>query len=353
LPIDSVELTLSSLEECAARALEPRWRDYVAGGAGGERTLRRNVEAFGRYALSQRVLRGIEQVDLATRVLGLDLRLPVLVAPVAYLGALHRDGEEGLARAASHVGAGFCLSTFSNAAPATVAAAAPGAQRLYQVYVFRDHGVTDELIAQALDAGFAGLLLTVDLPLQGARDRELLHEWARVDDDLPAIVYARARGSDPACVDLIDPALDWSYLEGLCSRFDVPVVLKGVLEPDDARRAVESGASGVVVSNHGGRQLDPARAALDALPAVAEAVGGGATVLFDSGVRRGSDVAVALALGADAVLCGRVPAWSLAIGGEQGAARALELLRDELAVTLHLMGCASVGDVGPDCARPA
>lgn len=353
MAIDPVELTLSSLEECAARALEPRWCDYVGGGAGSERTLRRNVEAFGRYALRQRVLRGIERVDLTTTVLGLDLRLPVLVAPVAYQGALHADGEVGLARAASRVGAGYCLSTFANAAPATVGAAVPEARRLFQVYVFRDHAVTDELIEQALDAGFAGLLLTVDLPLLATRDRELRHQWAFVDDELPAIVYAHARGIEPEGVEIIDPALDWSYVERLCGRFDVPVVVKGVLEPEDARRAVDCGAAGVVVSNHGGRQLDPTGATLDALPAVAEAVGAGSTVLLDSGIRRGSDVAIALALGADAVLCGRVPVWGLAAAGEDGAARALELLRDELAVSLHLMGCASVADVGPDCVRRA
>jgi 4-hydroxymandelate oxidase len=356
LPIDPLEpFTLSSLEEHAARVLEPRWRDYVAGGAGGERTLRRNVEAFDGYALVQRVLQGIEHVDLRTTVLGLDLGLPLLVAPVAYQGALHPDGEEGLARAAGRVGAGYCLSTFSSATPASVAAAAPEVPLLFQVYVFRDHGVTDELIEQALDAGCSALLLTVDLPVSGARDRELRHAWAGVDDELPAIVHAHARGSERESVDLIDPSLDWTYLERLCGQFDVPVVVKGVLEPGDALRAVGCGAAGVVVSNHGGRQLDPTCAALDRLPAVAEAIGigSGSTVLFDSGIRRGSDIAVALALGADAVLCGRIPIWGLAAGGEAGAARTLELLRDELAVTLHLMGCSRLADLGPDSVRVA
>jgi isopentenyl diphosphate isomerase/L-lactate dehydrogenase-like FMN-dependent dehydrogenase len=351
--MESEALTLSSLEARAARALEPRWRDYVAGGAGAERTLEANVAAFARYLLRQKVLTGVVDVDLRTDVLGLTLDFPVLCAPVAYQGSLHPDGECGMARAASTVGAGFCLSTFSNATPAEVAEAAPDVPRLLQVYVFRDHAVTDELIEQALAAGFDGLLLTVDLPRPGARDRELRHRWGLVDEELPAIMYARARGVGASGVDIVDPGLDWSYVEGLCSRVDVPVVVKGVLEVDDARRAIACGAAGVVVSNHGGRQLDPTRASLDALPGVVSALEGRATVLFDGGVRRGSDVAVPLALGADAVLCGRVPVWGLAAGGAGGARVALELLRDELALTLQLMGCASLSDLDPGCVTRA
>jgi isopentenyl diphosphate isomerase/L-lactate dehydrogenase-like FMN-dependent dehydrogenase len=350
---DGLHFTLTDLEALAEGALEPRWHAYVAGGAGAERTVRENVAAFGRYRLRQRVLAGIEQVDLRTTVLGVELGLPVLCAPVAYQTALHRDGEVGHARAAGEVGAGFCLSTFANVTPTDVAAGSPARALLYQVYVFRDRGVTDELIRRALGAGFRAIVLTVDLPVVGSRDRELRHDWKFVDSEIPSIMFAADRGMDRDGVDVIDPTIDWAYLEQLCGRFDVPVAVKGVLEPEDARRAAACGAAAVVVSNHGGRQLEPTHAAIDALPAVVDSVGDRVEVLVDGGVRRGGDIAVALALGARAVLVGRLPIYGLAVAGEAGVRRALELLRDELAITLHLMGCRSVAEVGPDCVTRA
>jgi isopentenyl diphosphate isomerase/L-lactate dehydrogenase-like FMN-dependent dehydrogenase len=246
-----------------------------------------------------------------------------------------------MARAAAAAGSAFCLSTFATASAADVAAAAPSLVRFFQVYVFVDHGVTDELIAMALDAGFSALVLTVDLPVLGSRDRERRIVWQVPEDDVPAVVFARERGLEEEGLVLVDPALDWAYLERLCASVRVPVVVKGVLEPDDAILAAEHGAAGVVVSNHGGRQLDGVAPAIEALPAVVDAVGDRLEVLVDGGIRRGTDVAVALALGARGVLAGRVPLWGLAAGGEEGARTALELLREELAVALHLMGCAA------------
>jgi isopentenyl diphosphate isomerase/L-lactate dehydrogenase-like FMN-dependent dehydrogenase len=346
--VDIETLTLSDVERLAGERLDPDWREYFAGGAGSERTLRENVAAFERWRPRQRVLRGVESVSTAVTVLGHELRSPVLVAPVGYQRMAHPDGEEAMGRAAAAVGSGLCLSTFSNASPATVAAAAPDAVRFLQVYVFRDRGVTDELIAQALDVGFSAVFLTVDLATVGSRDRERRVRWTFPEESLPSVRYAHGRGVTGEGLDLLDPSLDWSYLERLCSSLRVPVVVKGVLEPEDAVLAVERGAAGIVVSNHGGRQLDGARPTIDALAEIVDVVGDRIDVLVDGGVRRGVDVVVALALGAKAVLAGRLPLWGLAAGGEEGARTVLELMRDETATVLHLMGHASAREVGPD-----
>jgi len=343
----SAPITLADVEQLAADRLDPSWYGYFAGGSGAERTLHDNVAAFRRLRLRQRVLAGIESVTTETTLLGHRLTVPLVVAPVAYQRVVHPDGEEGMARAAAAVGVGMCLSTFASADPAAVSAAAPEATRFLQVYVFRDHGVTDELIAQALDVGFTAVLLTVDLPALGMRDRERRVRWTFPEDDLPAVRYARSRGAVGDGLDYwLDPALDWAYLERLCSSLPVPVVVKGVLDPEDARLAADHGAAGVVVSNHGGRQLDGVPATIDALPAIVDAVGDRLEILLDSGIRRGADIAVALALGARGVLAGRQPVWGLAAGGEEGARTVLELLREELEIALHLTGCRSVDEVG-------
>ena len=292
------------------------------------------------------MLCGIETVSTATTVLGQAVSSPVIVAPVAYQALAHEDGEEGMARAAAAAGAALCLSTFSNASTAEVAAAAPACVRFLQVYVFRDHGITDELIAQALADGFSAVFLTVDLPVVGARDRERRIHWSFSDSSLPAVRYALDRGAAGESLELLDPALDWAYVERLVSSVPVPVVVKGVLDPEDAVLAAEHGAAGVVVSNHGGRQLDGVAPTIEALPAIAAAVGDRLEVLLDGGIRRGTDIATALALGAGAVLAGRLPVWGLAARGEDGARTVLELLREELAVALHLTGCKTVAELG-------
>jgi isopentenyl diphosphate isomerase/L-lactate dehydrogenase-like FMN-dependent dehydrogenase len=338
-------LTLTDVEALAAARMSTDWSEYLAGGAGIERTLADNVAAFGKWCLRQRVLCGIDEVSTATTVLGQRVESPVVVAPVAYQGLAHEDGEEGMARAAAAVGSAICLSTFSNASTAQVAEAAPGAARFLQVYVFRDHGVTDELIAQAVEAGFSAVFLTVDLPVVGPRDRERRIHWSFSDESLPAVRYAIERGVTGGSLGMLDPALDWAYLERLVSSVPVPVVVKGVLEPEDAVLVAEHGAAGIVVSNHGGRQLDGAMPSLEALPGIVDAVADRLEVLFDGGIRRGTDVATALALGARAVLAGRMPLWGLGARGEDGAREVLELLRQELEVALHLVGCRSVSEL--------
>ena len=340
-------LTLTDVEALAVARMDPDWSEYLAGGAGAERTLADNVAAFSSWRLRQRILCGIDTVSTATTVLGHPVASPVVVAPVAYQRLAHPDGEEGLARAAAAAGSALCLSTLSTAGTDEVAAAAPDCTRFLQVYVFRDHGVTDELIAEAIAAGFTAIFLTVDLPVVGSRDRERRIHWSFQEGSLPAVRRALRAGAEGTALGLLDPALDWAYLERLVSSVPVPVVVKGVLEPEDAVLAAEHGAAGIVVSNHGGRQLDGAVPSLEALPAIVDAVGDRLEVMLDGGIRRGTDVATALALGAQAVLAGRMPLWGLAARGEEGARQVLDLLREELAVALHLTGCRSVAELTP------
>ena len=338
-------LTLTDVEALATERLDPHWAEYFRGGSGREQTLTENTEAFSRWRLRQRVLCGIEATSTEVTVLDCAVRSPVVVAPVAYQQMAHEDGEVGMARAAADAGVALCLSTFSTTSPAQIAAAAPGGVRFLQVYVFRDHGVTDELIAQAIAVGFSAVFLTVDLPVLGARDRERRVQWVFPEETMPSVRYALDHGVEGEGMEILDPALDWAYLDRLASSLSVPVVVKGITEPADALLAAEHGAAGVVVSNHGGRQLDGVMPTIEALPAIAEAVGDRLEIFLDSGIRRGGDVATALALGARAVLTGRMPLWGLAARGEAGAREVLDLLREELAVALHLTGCRSVAEL--------
>ena len=335
-------LTLGNVEALAAAQLDPDWLEYFAGGAGDERTLRDNLSAFRSWRLRQQILCGIESVSTATTVLGQNVSTPIVVAPVGYLRMAHADGEEGMARAAAACGAAICLSTFAMASTADVAQAAPGGTRFLQLYVFRDRGITDELIAQALDAGYTALFLTVDLPVLGSRDRERQIAWTFPEESIPAVRYALGRGVAGEGLSMLDPTLDWSYLERLSGSVSVPVVVKGVLDPDDAVRAADHGAAGVVVSNHGGRQLDGAVSPLDALPAIVAAIEDRVPVLIDGGIRRGSDVVKAIALGARAVLIARPQLWGLAVAGEAGVAHVLAIYRSEIDRVMGLLGASSL-----------
>jgi 4-hydroxymandelate oxidase len=351
--VDPAKITLANVEELGRGLLEPGMRAYFGGGAAGERTFRRNLGAYREYVLRPRVLAGLESTSTATRVAGHDLGMPLLVAPMASLRLAHPDGDEGVARAAAATGAGAVLPTLSMSTSEAVAAAAPDALLWYQVYVLRDRGLTDELIGEALAAGYRAIVLTVDLPVIGTRDRERAEAWGVPERDVPALARAIERGASERApgqhgFPLLDPTVDWPYVERLCSRFGVPVLVKGILRADDALLAAEHGAAGVVVSNHGGRQLDGVAATISVLPEIVEAVGDRLDVLVDSGVRRGSDVVTALALGARAVLVGRPVVWGLVAAGEAGARRVLELFREEIEVALHLLGCARPADVGPD-----
>jgi isopentenyl diphosphate isomerase/L-lactate dehydrogenase-like FMN-dependent dehydrogenase len=287
------------------------------------------------------VLVDVSEVSARCTILGTELEMPILVAPVAFQQLAHRDGEAGMARAAAAAGTVICLSSLTSTRPAEVAAAAPQGKRWMQVYLFRDRGITRGMVEEAAEAGYGALLLTVDAPYAGRRERDL-----RTGFQVPAEIRAPAieaavghRSLTTAEVfGLIDPSITWDDLERLCAEFDLPVLVKGLITGEDAALAIERGAAGVVVSNHGGRQLDNTPATIDALPEVVEAVGGQVPVLIDGGIRRGTDVAVALGLGAEAVLVGRPALWGLAWDGEAGARRALELLAEELRLALALLG---------------
>jgi isopentenyl diphosphate isomerase/L-lactate dehydrogenase-like FMN-dependent dehydrogenase len=340
-------INVADFEQAAAGLLEAGPLGYFAGGAGDERTLRRNVEAFAEWELVPRVLVDVAEVDPSVELFGSRISMPLVVAPVAFQRLAHEDGEEGLARAAGAVGTAMCLSTVATATPASVAAAAPETTRWFQLYCFRDRAVTEALLAEAVESGYEAIALTVDAPFAGRRERDLRSGFT-VDVDVPAV--QAAIGSDrPVSVaevfGLVDATLDWDALAALCEGCELPILLKGLVAPADAELAIEAGAGGIVVSNHGGRQLDGVPASVDALPAVAEVVAGRVPLLMDGGVRRGTDVLVALALGADAVQVGRPPLWGLAVDGEAGARKVLELLYDEIKLALALLGCRAAADV--------
>ncbi len=340
-------VNVADFEQAAGNLLDAGPLGYFAGGAGDERTLRRNVAAYADWELIPRVLVDVSAVDCTIDLYGSTLSMPLAVAPVAFQRLVDPDGEEAMARAAGAAGTVFSLSTLASATPSDVARAAPDTQRWFQLYCFRDSVVTEALLAEAVASGFTAVLLTVDAPFAGRRERDLRTGF-QVETGVPSV--QAAIGSDrPVSVqeafDLVDPALDWDALAALTAGCELPVVIKGIVSAADAELAIEAGAAGVVVSNHGGRQLDGAIATIDALPAVADAVAGRVPVLVDGGVRRGTDVLVALALGASAVLVGRPALWGLAAGGEPGARRVLELLHDEIRLALALLGCPTPADV--------
>lgn len=343
-------INVADYERLAAEKLEPGVLGYFAGGAGDELTLRDNVEAWRRWRLRPRVLAEVERVVTEAQVLGAPVSMPILVAPVAYQRLVDPAGEIGMARAAAAAGTAMCLSTLATTRPGELAAAAPPGRRWFQLYCFRDEAVTRALMDEAIAAGFEAIVVTADTARAGNRERDPRTGF-RIPEGLGVPSVTAALGSTRAVTieetfELMNPGLGWGDLEELVAECDVPVLVKGLLTPEDAELAVQHGAAGVVVSNHGGRQLDRALASGDALPEVVDAVAGRAAVLVDGGIRRGVDVAIALALGADAVLVGRPALWGLAVGGEQGAARVLEQLRAELELTLALCGCTSPDELG-------
>ncbi len=340
---------IADFERLAEEKLEPGAFGYFAGGAGDERALQENVEAWRRLRLRPRVLVDVEHVSAATTVLGTAVSMPVLVAPTAIQRLAHPDGEPGMARAAAATGTIMCLSTLATATPAEVAAAAPGSPRWFQLYVFRDRGVTSALVEQAAEHGYGAIVLTVDAPRLGRRERDFRTGF-RVPPEIvvPSLAaIGEWAGATPLeLLGAIDPSLTWADIDAVRGS-GLPLVLKGIQTAEDAELAVEHGADAIVVSNHGGRQLDAVAPTADLLPEVVHAVAGRIEVYVDGGVRRGSDVVKALALGARAVLVGRPALWGLACGGESGARRVLDLLRDEVELALALCGCPSPAAVEP------
>jgi len=341
-------LNVGDYERAAQERLDPAVFGYIVGGAGDEWTMGENRAAFERWVLRPRMLVDVSEVTTATSVLGTETSLPVLVAPTAYQRMAHPDGELAMARGAAAAGAVNCLSTLATATLEEVAAAAPEAARWFQLYWSRDRDVVCDVVERAAAAGYAALVVTVDLPALGRRERDLRTGF-EIPEDVPVPAFlALAKGASmtPADINsLVDNSLTWRDLEWLRSVTSLPLLVKGILTAEDAALAIEAGVEGIVVSNHGGRQLDGAPASLDALPEVVEAAGDRAEVLLDSGVRRGADVVKALALGARAVLVGRAPVWGLAVGGADGVERVLGLLREEIELALALCGCVSPAEV--------
>ena len=302
-----------------------------------------------------RPLRGVTEVSTACEVLGGPVAMPILVAPVALQRLVHREGELAMARAAAAAGTVFCHSTLATTTPAEVAAGAPPGRRWLQLYPFRDAGVTRALTEGAVAAGYEAVVLTVDAPPAGKRERDFRTGF-RIPPEVSVPSLDAALGAGRSCTiaeafELMDRSLTWEDLGAVAADAGLPLIVKGVIAADDAALAVEHGAAAVVVSNHGGRQLDRCPGTAEVLAEAVEAVDGRAPVLVDGGIRRGIDVATALALGAEAVLVGRPTLWGLAAGGAAGARRVLELLAEELALALALCGAATPGELTRDHAR--
>ncbi|HVS84116.1 MAG TPA: alpha-hydroxy acid oxidase [Gaiellaceae bacterium] len=328
---------VTDYERLAEERCEPGPWAYLAGGSASEWTLRANRSAFERWAFRPRVLVDVTDVSTETTVLGQPVSMPILVGPVAYQGLYHPDGELATARAAKAAGTAICISTFTTRTHLEIAEAAPGVRQWCQLYVLQDRGAVREHLAEAVDAGCTAVVLTVDTPRLGRRERDLRIGFTVADVPLP-YVRAALSGNPAEQFALLSPAVTWRDLEWIASETELPVVLKGIVTREDAELAVEHGAAAIVVSNHGGRQLDGSPATLDALPEVVEAVAGRVEVYLDGGVRRGTDAAKALALGARAVLVGRPAVFGLASAGEDGVRHVLELLHDELSLALGLIG---------------
>ncbi|TMQ96237.1 alpha-hydroxy-acid oxidizing protein [Actinomadura soli] len=335
-------------EAAARERLDPVHYDYFAGGAGDEITLRANESAFGRLALLPRVLRGVEKPELGITLPGGSASMPVLVAPTAFHCLADPEGERATARAAATTETIMIVSLASTVAVEDVAAAAPGARLWFQLFVQPDMAFTETLVRRAEAAGCGALVVTVDAPVFGTRGRDERNGF----HDLPGgLRCENMRDGDRIRPIVFSPAISWDHIARLTEITSLPIVLKGVLHPSDARTALDHGVSALIVSNHGGRQLDTVPATVDVLPEIAAAVGGAAPVLLDGGVRRGTDVLKALALGASAVAVGRPVVWGLGADGERGAVRVLELLRAEVEEALALCGVASVHDLEPGMVR--
>lgn len=347
---------LGELEELARSTLDRPAFDYIAGGSGDEATLTGNLRGWREYRLLHRVLKDVSQRDLSTSVLGQSLEHPFMVAPTAFHKLVHPRGEVATAEGADAADTLMVASTLSTTSLEEIARAS-SAPRLFQLYCYEDRKLTERLVRRAEDAGYEGLVLTVDSPVWGKRERDIRNDFSLPEGmglanfpDLDQEALPETEGDSLAAYveDQLDPSLTWEDVGWLRELSDLPVLVKGVVHPEDARLAAEHGCEGLVVSNHGGRQLDAGVPTALALPPIAEAVGDELEIYVDGGIRRGTDVVKAVALGADAVLVGRPVLWALALDGAEGVARALAMLREEVDTAMALAGARTVGDVTPD-----
>ncbi|MHB8526831.1 MAG: lactate 2-monooxygenase [Candidatus Acidiferrales bacterium] len=357
----SVPITLSLLEQKAKEILEPRAYDYVAGGAGGESTMRANLEAFYRWRIVPRMLRNVSVRNLSVELLGAKLPAPVLLGPVGVQGIIHRDAEVATGRAAAALGLPFVLSTVSSRTMEEVAQAMGAAPRWFQLYWGKNPELTASMLERAERAGYTALVVTLDTSMLGWRERDLERGYLPFllceglanyfSDPVFRAALRQPPEKDPAeAVRLwvsifTNNALTWEDLAFLRQHTKLPIILKGILHREDAARAVDCGAEALIVSNHGGRQVDGGIAALDALPGVVRAVNGKIPVLFDSGIRRGADIMKALALGAQAVLIARLYIWGLAAAGEEGVRDAALNLLADFDLSMALSGFTAPGEL--------
>jgi lactate 2-monooxygenase len=361
----SIPVSVAELEPRAAEAMDERAANYVFAGAGSEGTMDANREAFRRRSIVPRMLRDVAERDLSTTLLGTAMPAPLLLAPIGVQKVVHEEGELATARAAAALGLPMIASTNSHFTLEEIAeAGGDDAPRWFQLYWPNDRALAASLVGRAKAAGYGAIVLTVDTFVPGWKPRDLQQAWLPFLNGMGVANYFqdpvfRAALEQTPEKDVgaatghflgvqANPALSWDDLEWLRGETSLPIVIKGIQHPDDAREAVERGIDGVVVSNHGGRQVDGAIASLDALPPIAEAAGDDLAILFDSGIRSGSDVIKALALGADAVCLGRPYIWGLALEGQQGVETVLKMVLAELDLTLALCGYTEPGQLGPD-----
>jgi L-lactate dehydrogenase (cytochrome) len=357
-------VSASELEERARASLSSEAFGYVAGGAGAEQTMRANLQAFERWQVVPRMLRDVSVRELATSVLATQMPAPLMLAPVGVQSIIHPEAELGSARAAAAVGLPFILSTAASHSMEQVADAMGEASRWYQLYWPKDRELASSFLERAQRAGYAAIVVTLDTWLLGWRPRDLTHAYLPflkgegVANYLTDPVFRAALQSPPEenpaeaiahwANQFANPSVTWSDLAWLRQQTTLPIVLKGIVHADDAQRAIDAGTDGLIVSNHGGRQVDGAIGALDALPAIRDSVGPDLPILFDSGIRTGADVFKALALGANAVCVGRPYAWGLALDGQAGVEHVLRCLLAELDLTLALSGHTNIAQLDRD-----
>jgi isopentenyl diphosphate isomerase/L-lactate dehydrogenase-like FMN-dependent dehydrogenase len=360
----AIPVAVADLERAAVEAMEPRIANYVGAGAGSEETIRANLEAFRRRQIVPRMLRDVSQRDLSTTVLGTKMPAPLMLAPIGVQQGVHDAGELATARAAAAVGVPMIASTASHYSLEEIAAAGGDAPRWFQLYWPNDPELARSFVERAERAGYEAIVLTVDTFIPGWKPRDLQQAWLPFlesrgvgnyfQDPVFRAKLEQTPEEDPGMATgqflavQANPALSWDDLGRLREMTSLPILIKGIQHVEDAREAVRRGLDGIVVSNHGGRQVDGAIGSLDALPAIAEAVGGELTILFDSGVRSGADVLKALALGADAVCLGRPYIWGLALDGQAGVETVLKMVLAELDLTLALTGHVRPDQLGPE-----
>ena len=363
-----IPLEAGALEAAANEAMEDRSAGYIAAGAGSENTIRHNREAFDRWRIVPRMLRDVSERDMKTEILGTKMSAPVMLAPIGIQTIAHEDGESASARAAATVGLPWITSTAADTTLEDIAAANGDGERWFQLYWTNDDEITASMVRRAESAGYKAIVITVDTFIPGWKTRDLQQAWLpfidgtgvanffsdpafragleKTPEEDPGMATGRYVGS------YINPSLTWDRIDWIRNHTTRPIVIKGIQHPADAREAIRIGVDGIVVSNHGGRQVDGAVASLDALPAVADAVNDKMPVLFDSGIRTGSDILKALALGADAVLLGRPYIWGLALDGEAGVEQVLRQTLADFDLAMALSGFNSPAELNRDALLP-